>query len=360
MRITTVIGTRPQFIKASYLSRRFVDFGIQERIVHTGQHYDKNMSDAFFKELDIPIPTVNFKIGSQSHGIQTGLMLEAIDQDIDNTNPDALLVYGDTNSTLAGALSASKKHIPVIHIEAGLRSFDRKMPEEINRVLTDHLSELLLCPTKNAVQNLKNEGIVNGVVFSGDVMYRVQQDLLPIAKEKSTALEQHQVRSGNYYLATVHRAENTNNSSRLIKLLNFFGQLNRQVILPMHPRTKMKLEQLGWDNSGSSLKIITPLGYLDMLALTESATLVLTDSGGLQKEAAWLGTQCITLRETTEWVETLESGWNILTGINIDKISLAIEFFESNKPLKKMEIKRPFSAKKVIKQILNLKSNSVT
>ncbi|MEM7359276.1 MAG: UDP-N-acetylglucosamine 2-epimerase (non-hydrolyzing) [Pseudomonadota bacterium] len=339
MKITTVIGARPQFIKASFLSRCFCDLGVRERLLHTGQHYDANMSEVFFEELQIPKPARNLGVGGQGHGAQTGQMLSAIEADLLDFSADAMLVYGDTNSTLAGALAAAKLHIPVIHIEAGLRSFDKKMPEEINRILTDHVSDSLLCPTPAAVENLKNEGISSSVHLVGDVMHRVLLDLAPIAKEKSTILERLSVFPKQYYLSTIHRAENTDDPVILSRIMETLTSLNEDVVLPLHPRTKQKLKEIGWDNQSDRLKIIEPVGYLDMLALTAGAKLLMTDSGGLQKEAAWLSTPCITLRDTTEWVETIESGWNTLVGTEDEKILSAINQYEQNELPGPMQVK---------------------
>jgi len=329
MKITTVIGARPQFIKASFLSRRCSDFGIQERLLHTGQHYDSNMSDVFFKELQIPKPAKNLGVGGQGHGAQTGEMLAQIEADLLAHPPDAMLVYGDTNSTLAGALAATKLHIPVIHIEAGLRSFDKNMPEEVNRILTDHVSKTLFCPTDTAVENLANEGIVEGVHMTGDVMHRVLLDLIPIAQQTSRILESLSLDHKSYFLSTIHRADTTDDEATLLGLMEILASFQAPVILPLHPRTRHKLEAAGWSNTSDLLKVVEPVGYLDMLALTASARIVLTDSGGLQKESVWLSTPCVTMRESTEWVETVSSGWNILVGTDHSKISNAVDHFET-------------------------------
>ena len=330
MKITTVLGARPQFIKASFLSRRFTEFGITERLLHTGQHYDANMSDVFFDELKIPKPAKNLGVGGQGHGAQTGQMLAAIEADLVESPPDAMLVYGDTNSTLAGALAAAKLHVPVIHIEAGLRSFDKKMPEEINRILTDHVSKTLMCPTETAVQNLMNEGIRSGVHLVGDVMHRVLLDLAPIACSTSSILNDLSIKPKKYYLSTIHRADNTDDAATLLGIMDTLASFEVNVVLPLHPRTRAKLKTAGWQNKSGLLKVIDPVGYLDMLALTSGAKLVLTDSGGLQKESVWLSTPCITLRDSTEWVETVSSGWNALVGTNAEKISSAVAHFEQS------------------------------
>lgn len=313
------------------LSRRFASFGVYERILHTGQHYDENMSAVFFSELEIPEPAKNLGVAGNGHGEQTGEMLVAIEQDLLSHKPDALLIYGDTNSTLSGAIAAAKLHIPVIHIEAGLRSFDKNMPEEINRILTDHVSAKLLCPTTTSVENLKNEGIVENVYLVGDVMQSVLNDLSPIAREKSKITDK--IGVSDYYLATVHRAENTDSIERLCRIMDTLAGLDTEVVMPLHPRTKKKLNDWGWKKSGDSrLIFIDPVGYMDMLALVDGANIVLTDSGGLQKEAVWMSTPCVTMRETTEWVETLESGWNKLVGADPILITDAIEHFIENPP----------------------------
>ena len=353
MKITTVIGARPQFIKASYLSRKFLDSNISERILHTGQHYDKNMSDVFFEELKIPRPALNLGVSGQSHGAQTGQMLEAIENDLLINRPNAMLVYGDTNSTLGGALAAKKLHIPVIHVEAGLRSFDSRMPEEVNRILTDHISELLLCPTATSIENLNKEGITSGVHLCGDVMHPVLIDLVPIAKRMSNIRERLNLLDDKYFLATIHRAENTDNHEVLKKLMNLLSSFEHKVIIPMHPRTKSSLEKIGWKNSNKNLKIIDPVGYLDMISLTEGSSIVLTDSGGLQKESVWLSKPCVTLRETTEWTETLESGWNILAGSDIEQISKAVYRFEKEPLPEPMRVDM-LSAEKIIMLIEQL------
>ena len=351
MKITTVIGARPQFIKASFLSRRFEEFGIQERLLHTGQHYDSNMSDVFFDELQIPKPAKNLGVGGQGHGVQTGQMLSSIEEDLLESPPDAMLVYGDTNSTLAGALAAAKLHIPVIHIEAGLRSFDKRMPEEVNRILTDHLSKTLLCPTPSAVENLKNEGINDCVHLSGDVMHRVLLDLEPIARKTSSILSDLKLASKEYYLSTIHRAENTDDPVTLIRIMDALSSFDVDVVLPLHPRTRQKLKDAGWSNSSDRLKMIGPVGYLDMLVLTAGARITLTDSGGLQKETVWLSTPCVTLRETTEWVETIDSGWNILVGTDEDKIRSAVECFEGEAHPQMLEI-TTLTAKSIVQTFL--------
>ena len=310
MKIVTIVGARPQFIKCAPVSRALRK-NHTEVLVHTGQHYDYGMSEIFFRELDIPLPDYNLGIGSGSHGHQTGSMLAAIEDVLQKECPDALLVYGDTNSTIAGALAAAKLHIPVIHIEAGLRSFDKRMPEEINRILTDHISDLLFCPTETAVQNLKNEGITKGVYHVGDVM----ADAVLFNKERADAysnvLKTVGTAKKQYIAATIHRPSNTDSKENMTAILQAFGTCGKTVIFPIHPRTKKYLQEYNL-TIPENVHLLDPLGYLDMLHLTANAEKIVTDSGGVQKEAYLLKTPCITLRENTEWIETLTGGWNVL------------------------------------------------
>ena len=318
MKIVTVVGARPQFIKAAVVSRAFRNLpGIKEVLVHTGQHYDQNMSEVFFQELDIPRPDYNLNIGSGTHGAQTGKMLEAIEEVLLDVKPDWVLVYGDTNSTLAGALAAAKLHIPVAHVEAGLRSFNRRMPEEINRVLTDHISELLFAPTALAVENLRREGIPEErVKLAGDVMYDAAHYYAERSKTNSCILERLGLRQNNYILATIHRAENTDNPSRLSAIFEGLVHVAREqrikIIVPLHPRTKTALREAGLERMvQADLIVIEPVGYLDMVALERAAELIVTDSGGVQRKP--FSIRCpVTLREETEWVESVELGWNRL------------------------------------------------
>ena len=328
MKLVTVVGARPQFIKAAAVSRAIRKHNsgnranqIEEIIVHTGQHYDHNMSQVFFEELDIPAPNYNLEIGSDSHGRQTGRMLEAIEDVLEDEKPDWALVYGDTNSTLAGALAAVKIHIPVAHIEAGLRSFNRKMPEEINRVLTDHVSKMLFCPTVTAVENLQREGVLEGVYQIGDVMF----DCMLYYRSKTgngfSALTALGLETKGFVLATVHRAENTGSPDALREIFRAFGEIARQspVLVALHPRTRKCLDSYGI-RVAEGVKLLEPVPYLQMIELECSAGVILTDSGGVQKEAFFVGTPCITLREETEWVETVECGANVICGASKKRI----------------------------------------
>ena len=322
MKIVTIVGARPQFIKAAPVSRELRQKHV-EVLVHTGQHYDENMSKVFFDELDIPVPGYNLEVGSGSQGSQTGMMLTRIEEVLTAENPDWVLIYGDTNSTLAGALAAVKMHIPVCHIEAGLRSFNRRMPEEINRVIADHISDLLLCPSQTAVDNLKVEGITRGVHLVGDVMADALNYAADKSKGRSRILEQLGLVGKKYLLATVHRAENTDDPARLRNILSAFSQIEETIVFPLHPRTRKRLVELGFDNP----KFIDPLGYLDMVRLEQSARMILTDSGGIQKEAYWLGVPCVTLRDETEWVETVKAGWNVVVGADSTRIIETVRAF---------------------------------
>lgn len=327
MKIVSIVGARPQFIKAAAVSRVLREQH-SEILVHTGQHYDDKMSDVFFRELDIPQPEYNLSIGSGSHGWQTGQMLAEIEQVLLAEKPDKVLVYGDTNSTLAGALAAVKLHIPVIHVEAGLRSFNRAMPEEINRVLTDHASDLLLCPSQTAVDNLANEGIHKGVHLVGDVMHDALAFAAERAPQHSKILEQLGLTEKGYLLATVHRAENTDDPERLRGILAAFAALETPIVFPIHPRTHKRIEALGLESTIRNLISIAPLGYIDMVQLEQAARLILTDSGGIQKEAYWLSVPCVTLRDETEWVETVQTGWNVLVGATTAQITTTTQNFK--------------------------------
>lgn len=312
MKVLSVVGARPQFVKAAMVSRVLRRSG-QEVLLHTGQHYDDSMSAVFFDELNIPRPEINLGVGGGTHAEMTGRMLLGIEQALLSEKPDWLLVYGDTNSTLAGALAAAKLQVPVAHVEAGLRSFNRAMPEEINRVVCDHLSTALFCPTDEAVRNLAAEGISRGVCPVGDVMMDALQANLALAHSRSSILRQLNLQPRRYALATIHRAANTDDPARLRAILSALGRLSLPVVLPLHPRTRNVLAREGIQ-PGGNLRLVEPVGYLDMLALEESADAILTDSGGVQKEAYWVGVRCITLRDETEWVETVQTGWNRLVG----------------------------------------------
>lgn len=358
LKILTIVGARPQIIKASAISRAIRDSfqdDIEEVIVHTGQHYDTNMSALFFEELEIPKAKYNLQIGSASHGEQTAKMMMGIEELLISEKADAILVYGDTNSTLAGALAAAKIHIPVIHIEAGLRSFNKKMPEEINRIACDHVSSFLFCPTDTAIVNLKNEGFKvdsshNTVSIdkpiiekSGDIMFDNSSYFSSVSDSKSTLLDKLGLEANEYFLVSIHRDSNTDSPERLNKiitaLLLISEQFDKHIVFPVHPRTKKMMESLLNENnkfkflSNPSIKIIEPVGFLDVIALEKHARLILTDSGGLQKEAYFFEKPCVILREETEWVEIVETGNAILAGSNGEKIISATEQLLNKKEL---------------------------
>jgi len=380
MKIASVVGARPQFIKIAPLLKAIAKHKekgnhppIHHILIHTGQHYDYQMSKIFFDELEIPEPDYNLEVGSGSHGWQTGQMLRRVEEVLLKEKPQWALVYGDTNSTLAGALGAVKLHIPVAHVEAGLRSFNRQMPEEINRVLTDRISTILFCPTETAVKNLQKEGFTNIfhsgklvkkisgnekirfrpedplVINAGDIMYDLLILSLPLAERKNEILRQLQLEPKKYFLITVHRAENADDSGKMKSIMQALLELNKTVVFPVHPRTKSTLQKLGifkttvisqsaspspsyWDYK--NIRFLEPLSYLEMLNLEKNAQLILTDSGGVQKEAFWLGIPTITLREETEWVETVERGWNRLTGTDSERIIETVESLETGKSTK--------------------------
>lgn len=329
-KIVTVVGARPQFIKMAPVSRELVKNNIEEIVIHTGQHYDYEMNEIFFEQLNIPEPNCYLEVGSGSHGYQTGDMLKKVEEVLIKETPDMVLVYGDTNSTLAGALAASKLHIKIGHIEAGLRSFDKRMPEEINRILIDHVSDLLFAPTETAVKNLYHEGLKSGVYLTGDVMYDSLLDNIKIAEEKSNILEDLGIRPKDYFLATVHRAENMD-KGQLENIIGAFIESGDQIVFPAHPGTVKNLKSYrlhsGLQNHDTVL-LIKPVGYLDMLILEKNAKKILTDSGGIQKEAYFLRVPCITLRDKTEWIETVHDGWNILCGSDREKILRSIRDFQ--------------------------------
>lgn len=324
VRIASIVGARPQFVKVAVVSHALRQRH-EELIIHTGQHYDYNMSAQFFEELDIPLPDYHLEVGSGPHGAQTGRMLEAIEKVLLKEHFDAVMVYGDTNSTLAGALAAAKLHIPVAHVEAGLRNFDQTMPEEINRVLADHLSCRLYCPTKAAYRNLNKEGITRGVELVGDVMHDLLLQVMPkLAQRRERLLQKFHLTPQCYALVTVHRAINADNAEAMRGIADGLNRLKMPVIFPVHPRTRARLEHYGitWEKH---VLLIEPVGYIDMMALGQTAYRILTDSGGLQKEAFLLGVPCVTLREETEWVETVEVGWNILVGTRWQDIIKAVD-----------------------------------
>lgn len=337
MKIVTIVGARPQFVKAAMVSNAICkhnqqsDHNIEEYLLHTGQHYDENMSDIFFKEMGIPQPAWQLHCGNGTHGEMTGRMLIEIERVLLEAHPDYVLVYGDTNSTLAGALAASKLHIPVIHVEAGLRSFNREMPEEVNRVLTDRIATLLCCPTHAALEHLANEGIRNGVHHVGDVMYDAALLFGKLADKSSLILKQLNLKNKSFRLCTVHRAENTDSSERLGEITKALKEIATEscpVILPLHPRTRLYLDKYGLISSlqqHKGVRLTAPLSFLDMVMLEKQAQTIFTDSGGVQKEAYFHRTPCITLRQETEWVETVEAGWNQMAGYKAEDIIRCLE-----------------------------------
>ena len=361
MKIVTIVGARPQIIKAAALSRVIsYDFPeIQEIIVHTGQHYDKNMSDVFFRELEIPKPQINLKVGSSSHGVQTALMIEKIEKVMQEYLPDAVVVYGDTNSTLATAIAASKLHIPIVHIESGLRSFNKKMPEEVNRILCDHVSTLLFSPTKSGFNNLLNEGFSKensnkasadhpNIYHCGDVMYDNSLYFSKLSDENSDILEKLKLRNEKFILATVHRNDNTDSKIKLTDLFSTFLEIAEihqlKIILPLHPRTS-KMMDLLLDSKllkkiqeSNLLTIIDPAGFLDMIVLEKNSELIITDSGGVQKEAYFFKKPCIILRPQTEWIEIVKTKSAVISDTNSKIILEATERFLSNPDLEFPEV----------------------
>jgi UDP-GlcNAc3NAcA epimerase len=326
MKCLTVVGARPQFVKVAPVSVAMIEAEVDEILLHTGQHYDYEMSQVFFDELGIPSPKYNLEIAGGAHGQMTGRMLEGIERVIIDELPDCVLVYGDTNSTLAGALAAAKLHVPVAHVEAGLRSFNRKMPEEINRVLTDHISTLLLCPSQTAVNHLCSEGITKGVLLVHDVMADAAKHARRIVEDDEgylPAIDGFDWGS-EFNLLTLHRAENTDVLGRLQAIFTALNRSNQPIIFPVHPRTKKIISETGL-HLDDHITMVEPFGYLSMAAVTERCSRVLTDSGGLQKEAYWARKPCITLRDETEWVETLEGGANQITGADTERILAALE-----------------------------------
>lgn len=338
MKIVTVVGARPQFVKAAAVSRVIQNefkTDIDECIVHTGQHYDENMSKVFFDELEIPKPAINLNISGGGHGVMTGGMLASIEGVLEKERPDWVLTYGDTNSTLAGALAAVKLHIPVAHVEAGLRSGNMRMPEEVNRILTDRVSDLLFCPTETALSNLASEGITSGCHNVGDVMFDVARFYSERAASQSSLLSDMQLQTGQFALATCHRAENTDNPKRLKGIISALAEIatTMPVILPLHPRTRAIVAEHNWEEKLIGVTVVDPLSFLDMVALEQSAKIILTDSGGVQKEAFFYGVPCITLRNETEWVETVRFGWNTLAGANKKDILDAVDSIDLLQPV---------------------------
>lgn len=351
MKIVTIVGARPQFIKAAAVSNA-IRQEHQEILVHTGQHYDENMSKVFFDELRIPKPDYNLEVGSGNHGKQTGTMLIKLEEIYIEEKPDLVLVYGDTNSTLAGALCASKLLIPVAHVEAGLRSFNKNMPEEQNRILTDHLSNILFVPTVSAVNNLRNEGIEKGVYNVGDVMFDATLNFKKLAEDKDYIIRNLGVEKDKFILTTIHRAENTNDIKRLKNIVEALNNCGKDVVLPLHPRTKKYINDYGLSFS-ENIKVIDPVGYLEMINLEMNSQKIVTDSGGVQKEAFFMGKPCITMRDETEWIETVENGWNRVVGTEKHKILDSIVNFH---PERKQEniFGDGHAAEKILK-LLNLK-----
>jgi UDP-N-acetylglucosamine 2-epimerase (non-hydrolysing) len=334
VKVISVVGARPQFIKAFAVSRELRP-DHEEMLVHTGQHYDEEMSEVFFKELGMPEPDYNLGIGSDTHGRQTAAMLEGIEAIIEDETPDIVLLYGDTNSTLAGAIAGSKLDPLVAHVEAGLRSYNRAMPEEMNRVLTDHASDLLFAPSESAVETLADEKITDGVHFVGDVMYDAILWAREVAHERSTILTNLSIETVEFVLATVHRASNTDNGDRLESIVRGLANAPYPVVFPIHPRTRKRLQEHElWEWASDELVICDPVGYIDFVRLVDAAETIATDSGGVQKEAFYLDTPCVTLRTKTEWRETVESGWNELVGTDESVIADAIRRAEnpSEKP----------------------------
>ncbi len=350
MKVVSIVGARPQFIKCAPVSHELRKKH-DEILVHTGQHYDPDMSDVFFDELQIPKPDYHLDVGSGSHGKQTGAILERVEDVLMKEKPDLVLVYGDTNSTLSGALAAAKLHIPVAHVEAGLRSFDRTMPEEINRVVTDHVSDILLCPTQTAMDNLAKEGITKGRYMVGDVMVDALRHNAKIAEKKSSVLENLGLVKGDYYVATVHRPGNTDEQKNLTGIIEAFSESGKTVVFPVHPRTKKYLCEYGlMDSLSENIRCIDPLGYIDMLHLMKHAKKILTDSGGIQKEAYVMGIPCITMRENTEWIETLTGGWNVLVGADKSRILAAMKA-DVHKDVNNSVFGKGDTAKRIVKVI---------
>jgi len=369
MKILTILGARPQFIKAATVSRAIAEHNrthtnryIQEVIVHTGQHFDANMSDVFFEQMEIPKPQHNLHISGLSHGAMTGKMLEGIEQLIQIEQPDWVLVYGDTNSTLAGSLAAAKLHVPVAHIEAGLRSFNMAMPEEINRTLTDRISTILLCPTQTALDNLQAEGYPfalpqqrqQQIVNVGDVMYDAMLFYRQHAKE-TIELERWGLSKKEYALCTIHRAENTDNPQRMKAIFKALNKINQQlpIVLPLHPRARNLLVAQGKESWISELQLLEPQPYLETQRLEMGAKVILTDSGGMQKEAFFHQVPCITLRDETEWIETVNMGWNQIVGADEQAILMALQKIKQMDMAEEVPYGDGNTAEKIVRQLLN-------
>jgi len=356
-KIVTILGARPQFVKAAVLSRVISKYkAIEEIIIHTGQHYDANMSDIFFSEMEIPKPKYNLAINGLSHGAMTGQMLLKIEEVLEVEKPDVVVVYGDTNSTLAGALAAKKMHIKVVHIEAGLRSFNMKMPEEINRIITDRISDLLICPTETAVENLANEGfedMPSKIVKSGDIMKDAVEFYSKTSEEKASIISDLKLNPNEFVLATIHRQENTDSIDKLIAIFEGLEIINEKkiVVLPLHPRTKAILEK---QNLNFNIKVIEPVGYFDMLELLKNCNLVITDSGGLQKEAFFNKKHCIIAREETEWVELVANNFGKIIGSDKNKMIEAFETYQNSSLDFEVNLFGEDVGEKIYNEILNL------
>lgn len=323
--VVSVVGARPHFVKAYPLVRAMRELRTKHVLLHTGQHYDWNMSAVFFDELDMPAPDINLDVGSGTHAEQTGRIMVGVEQALLDIKPKAVVVYGDTNSTLAATLAAAKYYFPLVHIEAGVRCNNRRMPEEINRKIIDHTSDYLICPSEVAVENLAREGITEGVMNLGDFMYDTFLFARSVALTRASPLKAYGLQPRRYILSTIHRELSTESVAQLVEILNALNSLGEPVILPMHPRTRVRLKEAGYEPVAESLlRIVEPVGYLDMLALLMNARRVVTDSGGLQKEAYWAGTPCITIMSETTWPETIQSGWNVLVGMDMDLMRAAV------------------------------------
>jgi UDP-N-acetylglucosamine 2-epimerase len=351
IKIVSIVGARPQFVKLAALSRVLSRY-FNEIVLHTGQHYNDEMSDLFFRQLKIKKPLYNLGIKSGRQGEQTALMISGIEKVLFKEKPELVLVYGDTNSTLAGALAARKLNIPIGHIEAGLRSYNKKMSEEVNRIVTDHISDILFCSSKRGVENLKKEGMANNVYLVGDIMKDALLKFFLYVKRQSKIMRNLGLKSRGYFLLTIHRAENTDSYERLKALIEIIGGLDAEIIFPLHPRTGKKIKEFGI-TIPANVKPILPVGYFDMLALEQNAKIILTDSGGVQKEAFFLRTPCITLRDETEWVETLDAKMNIVTGVNRNNVLKAIHTF-SDKDFHCCKLKDPYGDGHTADKIVNI------